>query len=113
MSVLMFARPVAAELIHLCVERTMTQMYMLLQLESTPFTQNNHYLSECRDKWLAKYKDARAGKSPAERVNPAAAPPPIPATPSLFSLLSTPAPAPAFTGSLFGPCKCFACAHPI
>ena len=109
MSVLMFARPVAAELIHLCAQRTMTQMYMLLQLESTPFTQNNHYLSECRDKWLAKYKDARAGKSPAERVNPAVAPPPIPATPSLFSPSSTPTPAPGFTGSLFGLRKWFAC----
>ena len=49
------------------------QIRAVLQLETSPFTQNDHYLSECRDKWLAKYKDARAGKGPVERVNPAPA----------------------------------------
>ncbi|KAI1791428.1 P-loop containing nucleoside triphosphate hydrolase protein [Ganoderma leucocontextum] len=71
-------KPVASELVHQCAERTTTQMRTVLQLETSPFTQNNHYFSECRAKWLAKYKDARAGKSPAERVNPAPAPPSTP-----------------------------------
>lgn len=33
----------------------------MLQTELTPFTQNTHYLQTCTHKWLAKYKDARAG----------------------------------------------------
>lgn len=34
----------------------------MLEVEQTPFTQNDHYLQTCKDKWLAKYKDARAGR---------------------------------------------------
>lgn len=34
----------------------------MLETEQTPFTQNDHYLQTCKDKWLAKYKDARAGR---------------------------------------------------
>ncbi|TBU24235.1 P-loop containing nucleoside triphosphate hydrolase protein [Dichomitus squalens] len=75
-------KPLVSELVRQCAERTALQMRTVLQLETSPFTQNNHYLSECRDKWLAKYKDARAGKSAAERVNPAPSAPahPIPFT---------------------------------
>ncbi|KAL4244707.1 hypothetical protein ABKN59_010895 [Abortiporus biennis] len=32
----------------------------LLKFERMPFTQNNHYLSDTKQKWFAKYKDARA-----------------------------------------------------
>ncbi|KAL4244709.1 hypothetical protein ABKN59_010897 [Abortiporus biennis] len=32
----------------------------LLKFEKVPFTQNNYYLSDTKNKWLAKYKDARA-----------------------------------------------------
>lgn len=42
----------------------------ILAVEETPFTQNGHYLETCKDKWLAKYKDARAG-----RVETSAEPP--------------------------------------
>ncbi|KIM82118.1 hypothetical protein PILCRDRAFT_485567 [Piloderma croceum F 1598] len=34
----------------------------ILEAEQTPYTQNDHYLETCKDKWLAKYKDARAGR---------------------------------------------------
>jgi len=34
----------------------------ILEVEQTPYTQNDHYLETCKDKWLAKYKDARAGR---------------------------------------------------
>lgn len=33
-----------------------------LETERTPFTQNTHYLEATTEKWLAKYKDIRAGK---------------------------------------------------
>jgi hypothetical protein len=34
-----------------------------LEMEQEPFTQNSHYLETCKEKWLAYYKDARAGQS--------------------------------------------------
>ncbi|KZT22881.1 hypothetical protein NEOLEDRAFT_1180623 [Neolentinus lepideus HHB14362 ss-1] len=43
----------------ICTER----IEEILEIESEPFTQNGHYYDSCRDKWLAKYKDARAGKT--------------------------------------------------
>ena len=58
------------ELMESCGETTKSKLRMVLELESVPFTQNGHYFQECRDKWLSKYKDARAGKGPAERVTP-------------------------------------------
>jgi hypothetical protein len=33
-----------------------------LEVEQTPYTQNTHYLQESTDKWLSKYKNARAEK---------------------------------------------------
>jgi hypothetical protein len=35
----------------------------MLEVEQTPFTQNDHYLESCIEKWLSVYKDARAGKT--------------------------------------------------
>lgn len=40
----------------------MLHLQSLLKLESTPFTQNSHYLSEKTAKTLARFKDARSGK---------------------------------------------------
>jgi hypothetical protein len=40
-----------------------------------PFTQNDHYLQTCKDKWLARYKDARAGKAHGMLNQPEGAPP--------------------------------------
>ena len=77
-------------------------MHMVLQLESSPFTQNNHYLSECRDKWLAKYKDARAGKQPAGRVNPVQASPVTSTAPPAFGLPSTPGSTSVFGAPIIG-----------
>lgn len=34
----------------------------ILELEHVPYTQNQHYLQETKAKYLAQYKDARAGK---------------------------------------------------
>ncbi|TFK46143.1 hypothetical protein OE88DRAFT_1687998 [Heliocybe sulcata] len=58
----------------ICIER----LGEILQIESEPFTQNGHYYDSCRDKWLAKYKDARARKAPVsdgheEKINAALA----------------------------------------
>ena len=41
---------------------TRTQIGYILQYESTPYTQNGHYLQVTKDKYLARYKDVRAGK---------------------------------------------------
>ncbi|KAI0363545.1 hypothetical protein BV20DRAFT_1031177 [Pilatotrama ljubarskyi] len=79
--------PVTMELINSCAETTTAQIRAILALETSPFTQNDHYLSESRDKYLAKYKDARAGKAAAERVTPA--------------LLPTITPAPASSAPVF------------
>ena len=39
--------------------KTVEQMRWMLDLEYPPFTNNDHYFSSYRDKYLAKYKDAR------------------------------------------------------
>ncbi|KAI0820111.1 P-loop containing nucleoside triphosphate hydrolase protein [Trametes gibbosa] len=62
--------PVTAELMAGCAEAAIAQIRAILTLETSPFTQNGHYLAESRDKWLAKYKDARAGRGLPERVTP-------------------------------------------
>ncbi|KAI0650981.1 P-loop containing nucleoside triphosphate hydrolase protein [Trametes meyenii] len=67
--------PVTMELINGCAETTTSRIRAALELEASPFTQNGHYLSDCRDKWLAKYKDARAGKATGEHIIPALPPP--------------------------------------
>ncbi|KAI0743151.1 P-loop containing nucleoside triphosphate hydrolase protein [Daedaleopsis nitida] len=87
--------PATMELMKTCAERTASQLRVVLELETSPFTQNNHYFVECRDKWLAKYKDARAGKGPAERVTPAS----VAATQVFtFGAPTTPARAPPSSG---------------
>ncbi|TCD63212.1 hypothetical protein EIP91_005824 [Steccherinum ochraceum] len=43
---------------------TWKQILFALGCEGRPYTQNGHYLQVTKDKWLAKYKDARAGKTP-------------------------------------------------
>ncbi|KAI0706855.1 P-loop containing nucleoside triphosphate hydrolase protein [Cerioporus squamosus] len=63
--------PVTLELMKTCADTTVSHLKTILELETSPYTQNHHYFQESRDKWLAKYKDARAGKGPAERVTPA------------------------------------------
>ena len=65
-------RSAIVELMDSCGNTTKQQLQTVLELENVPFTLNTHYFQECRDKWLSKYKDARAGKGPAERVTPAA-----------------------------------------
>lgn len=59
--------PLLAEVRMLCddlVERhrlkTLELIRFQLKLESPPFTVNDHYLSACRDKYLAQYKGARS-----------------------------------------------------
>ncbi|KAI0698693.1 P-loop containing nucleoside triphosphate hydrolase protein [Earliella scabrosa] len=82
--------PATNELVKSCTEKTVSQLRTVLQLETSPYTQNLHYLTTTRDGWLAKYKDARAGNRPAERVTPASAP--IPASqPFSFRAPGTPA----------------------
>ncbi|KAH9932350.1 P-loop containing nucleoside triphosphate hydrolase protein [Fomitopsis serialis] len=43
-------------------DAALIHLQSLLKLESTPFTQNSHYLSEKTSKTLARFKDARSGK---------------------------------------------------
>ncbi|OBZ74744.1 Interferon-induced GTP-binding protein Mx1 [Grifola frondosa] len=66
--------PIVMELVNCRRELTLTYVHTLLKLETTPFTQNTHYLSEKKDKALAHYKDARAGKRKPERVSPSVVP---------------------------------------
>ncbi|KAJ6557932.1 P-loop containing nucleoside triphosphate hydrolase protein [Mycena capillaripes] len=39
-----------------------TFLMAMLEVEQTPFTQNDHYLQSSTEKWLSRYKDERAGK---------------------------------------------------
>ncbi|KAH9909434.1 Dynamin central region-domain-containing protein [Fomitopsis serialis] len=39
------------------------QIEILLKFETTPFTQNTHYLSDATDKVLSRYKDIRGGRT--------------------------------------------------
>ena len=74
------------ELGSICAEQTIERIRFILSLETSPFTQNGHYLSDGREKWLGLYKDIRAGKSDAEAITVAGARPaaqrtlPAPAT---------------------------------
>jgi hypothetical protein len=36
----------------------------VLEMETTPMTQNSHYLQATTEKWVARYKEQRAGKTP-------------------------------------------------
>lgn len=40
-------------------EKTRERIEWMLELENPPFTMNDHYFSTYRDKYLAKYKEAR------------------------------------------------------
>ncbi|KAA1467036.1 P-loop containing nucleoside triphosphate hydrolase protein [Dentipellis sp. KUC8613] len=54
-----------------CVEQLIKKRYdccvpfiqAALEIERMPYTQNLHYLQSCQEKWLGRYKDARAGRS--------------------------------------------------
>ncbi|KAI0323553.1 hypothetical protein GY45DRAFT_1376242 [Cubamyces sp. BRFM 1775] len=78
--------PVIMELGSICAEQTIERIRFILSLETSPFTQNGHYLSDGREKWLGIYKDIGAGKSDAEAAIAASALPtaqrslPTPAT---------------------------------
>ncbi|PCH44638.1 hypothetical protein WOLCODRAFT_139118 [Wolfiporia cocos MD-104 SS10] len=61
------------ELLQTRKDETLTYLDILLKLESTPFTQNDHYLSEKTAKSLARYKGARTGKRLPENVHFASA----------------------------------------
>lgn len=62
------------ELLKLHKETTLAQLTTLLTLESTPFTQNSHYLADKTAKSLALYKEARAGKTPPTSISARATP---------------------------------------
>lgn len=51
-------------------DATLLFLSSLLKLETTPFTQNDHYLSSKTAASLARFKEARAGKATPERVRP-------------------------------------------
>ncbi|KAI0791138.1 P-loop containing nucleoside triphosphate hydrolase protein [Abortiporus biennis] len=53
----------AMELIRLKRAETLKVIQRSLINEKSPYTQNDHYMQVTKDKYLAKYKDARAGKS--------------------------------------------------
>ncbi|THH14151.1 hypothetical protein EW146_g6152 [Bondarzewia mesenterica] len=56
-----------------------------LEIERTPFTQNTHYLQTCKEKWLTRYIDARAGRIAAKSGGKGSGP-------SKFNFLSAAAP---------------------
>ncbi len=51
------------ELMNECRAACSVVLNATLDVEKIPFTQNTHYLEATTDKWLAKYKDIRAGKT--------------------------------------------------
>ncbi|KAJ7871922.1 P-loop containing nucleoside triphosphate hydrolase protein [Mycena leptocephala] len=40
----------------------------VLEMETTPMTQNSHYLQATTEKWAARYKEQRAGKTPDDSI---------------------------------------------
>ncbi|KII84204.1 hypothetical protein PLICRDRAFT_46578 [Plicaturopsis crispa FD-325 SS-3] len=60
-----------SELVEQHYDSCLSHIAAILEGERTPFTQNDHYLATSKDKWLAKYKEARAGQkepSPAQGI---------------------------------------------
>lgn len=51
------------ELVEMHYRRCSEHVSAILEVELTPYTQNTHYLESCKDKWLARYKGTRAGRS--------------------------------------------------
>ena len=56
-------RSVLMSLVNERRDATSAYVSSLLRLETTPFTQNEHYLQTKTAKTLGLYRDARAGKS--------------------------------------------------
>ncbi|KZT07896.1 uncharacterized protein LAESUDRAFT_811749 [Laetiporus sulphureus 93-53] len=54
------------EILKIRKKAALTYLINMLQLEKTPFTQNDHYLASKASSYLARYKDARAGKTTAK-----------------------------------------------
>lgn len=50
------------ELVRKQADAAKSRLHGTLELERVPYTQNQHYLQETKAKYLALYKDARAGK---------------------------------------------------
>lgn len=48
------------ELVKRSRDSCIRHLIAVLEAQRTPFTQNTHKLEIVQDKWLAKYKDARA-----------------------------------------------------
>jgi hypothetical protein len=71
----------------------------VLEMEKALFTQNTHYLETCTEKWLSKYKDARAARGlgdaqakdgmQTEAFSLSAPPYPIPPMPSTETKVQT------------------------
>lgn len=51
------------EQVEQCRSKTIEKMQWMLELENPPFTNNDHYFSSNRDKYLARYKEVRAVSS--------------------------------------------------
>ncbi|KDQ60446.1 hypothetical protein JAAARDRAFT_191825 [Jaapia argillacea MUCL 33604] len=62
------------ELVKRHSDRCIPYVESILEIERAPYTQNGHYYDACKDKWLAKYKDARAGKPSIPAQQPAPRP---------------------------------------
>ncbi|KAK7676574.1 hypothetical protein QCA50_020450 [Cerrena zonata] len=60
-------KPVVTELIDARHKETWHDIEKMLKRESLPYTQNGHYYQVTKEKYLAKYKDARAGHVVLER----------------------------------------------
>ncbi|GJE97016.1 P-loop containing nucleoside triphosphate hydrolase protein [Phanerochaete sordida] len=87
------------QLIREKLDATMAQTARILRYETAPFTQNDHYLSASKDKFLAMYKSARKnekdtpkGKAAAASVHTPGAAPAPPSAPRLVRPIPTPAP---------------------
>ena len=50
---------IVEELVQRCYDATRERIQWMLGLEHPPFTVNDHYFASYRDKYLAKYREAR------------------------------------------------------
>ncbi len=87
--------PITLELMKSCADTTVSQLKTILELETSPFTQNNHYFQESRDSWRAQISRHAPGFSAAPDLERGTYPPPagcpneqadVPSTAGFFAL---------------------------
>ncbi|KAH8117944.1 P-loop containing nucleoside triphosphate hydrolase protein [Phellopilus nigrolimitatus] len=58
-----FQRNIVEKELEKAKERTIERLLWMIELENPPFTQNEHYFVDYKEKYLAQYREQRGGKS--------------------------------------------------